>query len=136
MRLKRAAKFRLAHWPIEGAWKQRGDTIWDAFCRVPGRIRDDSNGNEACDSYHRFPDDVALLREMNLTSYRFGISWARVQPSGRGDVQAAGLDYYRRLADDLLAAVPLLLTLILTLPFRVGLRPSPIILANSERFLA
>ena len=93
-----------AAYGIEGAWKERGNCIWDAFCRVPGRIRDGANGDVACDSIHRCADDVALLREMNLTSYRFGISWPRVQPRGRGDVDLAGLDYYRRLVDDLLDA--------------------------------
>ncbi len=93
-----------AAYAIEGAWKERGDCIWDAFCRVPGRIRDDATGDVACDSYHRYPEDIALLRRMNLTSYRFGISWPRVQPRGRGDIHRPGLDYYRRLVDDLLDA--------------------------------
>jgi len=93
-----------AAYSIEGAWKERGRSIWDTFCRVPGTIRDGATGDVACDSFRRHRDDVALLRHMNLTSYRFAISWPRVQPRGRGDVLSAGLDYYARLVDDLLDA--------------------------------
>ena len=93
-----------AAYSIEGAWKERGDCIWDAFCRVPGRIRDDSTGDVACSSVERYPEDVALLKRMNLSSYRFSICWPRVQPRGHGDPHMAGLDYYRRLVDALLDA--------------------------------
>ena len=93
-----------APYSVEGAHKQRGDSIWDGFCRLPGRIRDETRGDLTCDSFHRYAEDIALLREMNLTSYRFGIAWPRVQPSGRGEAQREGVDYYRRLVDDLLDA--------------------------------
>ena len=89
---------------IEGGWKQRGESIWDAFCRRPGKIRDGTSGDVACDSLHRHAEDIALLQEMHLTSYRFGISWPRVQPRGRGEVHREGIDYYGRLVDDLLDA--------------------------------
>ena len=81
----------------------RGPSIWDAFCEVPGRISDGSNGMVACDHYHRMPQDGALMRELNLDAYRFSTSWARVCPDGR-TLNPAGLDFYSRLVDELLAA--------------------------------
>ncbi len=95
-----------AAYQIEGAWNEdgKGESIWDRFSHTPGRVRNGDTGDVACDSYHRFEEDVALLREMNLTSYRFSISWPRIQPDGRGAVNAKGLDYYGRLVDSLLAA--------------------------------
>jgi beta-glucosidase len=95
-----------ASYQIEGAWQAdgKGESIWDRFAHTPGRIRNGDTGDVACDSYHRFAEDVALLREMNLGSYRFSISWPRIQPSGRGAPNQAGIDYYRRLCDALLAA--------------------------------
>lgn len=81
----------------------RGPSIWDAFCEVPGRISDGSNGMVACDHYHRMPQDVALMRELNLDAYRFSTSWARVCPDGR-TLNPVGLDFYSRLVDELLAA--------------------------------
>lgn len=91
---------------IEGAWNAdgKGESIWDRFAHTPGAIRDGDTGDVACDSYHRYPEDVALLQEMNLGSYRFSISWTRIQPDGRGAPNAKGLDYYRRLVDALLDA--------------------------------
>ena len=71
---------------------------------VEGKIRGGDSGDVACDSYHRFPEDIALLSEMNFTSYRFSIAWPRIQPLGKGAVNAKGLDHYRQLVDDLLAA--------------------------------
>jgi len=95
-----------ASYQIEGAWKQdgKGESIWDRFSHTAGRVRNGDTGDVACDSYNRFPEDVALLEEMNLTSYRFSITWPRIQPTGRGAANAKGLDYYRRLVDALLAA--------------------------------
>ena len=81
----------------------RGPSIWDAFCEEPGRISDGSNGMVACDHYHRMPEDVALMRELRLETYRFSTSWARVCPDGR-TVNPAGVDFYSRLVDELLAA--------------------------------
>jgi beta-glucosidase len=94
-----------ASYPIEGAWNEdgKGHSIWDRFSHTPGRIRNEDTGDVACDSYHRYKEDIALLREMNLTSYRFSISWPRIQPDGRGAVNPKGLDYYGRLVDGLLA---------------------------------
>ncbi len=95
-----------ASYQIEGAWNEdgKGESIWDRFAHTPGRIQTGETGDVACDSYHRFEEDVALLKEMNLSSYRFSIGWPRIQPDGRGAVNSKGLDYYARLVDALLEA--------------------------------
>jgi beta-glucosidase len=95
-----------ASYQIEGGWKEdgKGESIWDRFAHTPGRIKNGDTGDVACDSYRRWREDVALLREMNLTSYRFSIAWPRIQPSGAGPANPKGLDYYRRLVDALLEA--------------------------------
>jgi beta-glucosidase len=95
-----------ASYQIEGAWQEdgKGESIWDRFAHSEGRIATGDTGDVACDSYHRFREDVALMREMNLNSYRFSIAWPRVQPAGRGAVNAKGLDYYGALVDALLEA--------------------------------
>jgi beta-glucosidase len=82
----------------------RGQSIWDTFCREPGTIRRGANGDVACDSYHRYREDVALLAGLGVTGYRFSISWPRVQPGGSGPVNQKGLDYYRALLDELAAS--------------------------------
>ncbi|MEU5905420.1 GH1 family beta-glucosidase [Micromonospora sp. NPDC047467] len=91
---------------IEGAATVdgRGPSIWDTFARSPGRISDGSSGEVACDHYHRYADDVTLLAGLGVSAYRFSIAWPRVQPTGTGTVNAAGLDFYDRLVDELLAA--------------------------------
>ena len=91
---------------IEGAAAEdgRGPSIWDIFSHTPGRIADGSNGDVACDHYHRMPDDLALLAEAGFGAYRFSICWSRVLPDGAGDANPRGLDFYDRLADRLLAA--------------------------------
>jgi beta-glucosidase len=91
---------------IEGATDAdgRGRSIWDTFCDVPGAIERGESGNTACDHYHRWRADVALLRDMGVSSYRFSIAWPRVQPTGRGTPNIAGLGFYDRLVDELLAA--------------------------------
>jgi beta-glucosidase len=93
-----------AAYQVEGAAREdgRGPSIWDAFSRVPGAILDGSNGDIACDHYHRYADDVALMKELNLGAYRFSVAWPRIQPTGRGPINQAGLDFYRRLVDSLL----------------------------------
>jgi beta-glucosidase len=91
---------------IEGAWKEdgKGESIWDRFAHTPGKIKNGDTGDVACDSYHRWHDDVALMKAMNLNSYRFSISWPRVQPVGSGPLNSKGADYYSRLVDALLEA--------------------------------
>jgi beta-glucosidase len=95
-----------ASYQIEGAWQAdgKGESIWDRFAHTPGKIKLGHTGDVACDSYHRFGEDVALMRAMHLTSYRFSIAWPRIQPNGSGPANPKGLDYYRRLVDALLAA--------------------------------
>lgn len=91
---------------IEGAWNEdgKGESIWDRFCRQPGKIAGGETGDRACDHYHRHAEDVAAMQAMGLGAYRFSISWPRVQPLGRGAVAPAGLDFYSRLVDELLEA--------------------------------
>jgi len=91
---------------VEGASATdgRGESVWDRFAATPGRIEDGSDGAVACDHFRRWPEDVALMRDLGLNAYRFSIAWPRVQPLGRGAVNAAGLDFYDRLLDGLLEA--------------------------------
>ncbi|MBG6059251.1 beta-glucosidase [Cryobacterium sp. MP_M5] len=94
-----------AAYQIEGAAHEDGrtDSIWDAFSRVPGAVLRGENGDTACDHYHRYRDDVALMKRLGLQSYRFSTSWSRVQPDG-GAVNPKGIDFYSRLVDELLEA--------------------------------
>jgi beta-glucosidase len=91
---------------IEGGWNEDGksESIWDRYCRTPGKIADGSSGDVACDHYHRWRDDIALMKRLALPAYRFSISWPRILPEGRGKVNQAGLDFYTRLVDGLLEA--------------------------------
>lgn len=103
----RANTCALASSQIEGGVKEGGreDSIWDTFCRKPGKIADKSDGSIACDSYHRYKEDVALLKQLGAKVYRFSISWSRVIPlGGRNDpINPQGLQYYEDLVDELLA---------------------------------
>ena len=76
-----------------------GPSIWQRFARTPGRIAGGDSGDVACDHYRRMHDDVALMKDLGLTAYRFSINWGRVLPEGRGAVNAAGLGFYERLVD-------------------------------------
>ncbi|WP_433649942.1 GH1 family beta-glucosidase [Micromonospora zamorensis] len=89
---------------IEGAAKEdgRGESVWDTFSRVPGRTRNGDTGDVAADHYHRYAEDLDLMRDLGLRSYRFSISWPRIQPDGTGAPNQRGLDFYRRLVDGLL----------------------------------
>ncbi|MGZ0151815.1 GH1 family beta-glucosidase [Kribbella sp. WER1] len=90
---------------IEGAVHEDGRTpsIWDTFCEVPGAIDNADTGDVACDHYHRMPEDVALIKDLGLDTYRFSVAWPRVQPRGKGPVNPAGIGFYDRLVDELLA---------------------------------
>jgi beta-glucosidase len=90
---------------IEGAVDEdgRGRSIWDTFAHTPGRIADHSNADRANDHYHRYKEDVRLIRELGVRAYRFSIAWPRVFPEGTGAPNPAGLDFYDRLLDELLA---------------------------------
>ncbi|MFF4860590.1 GH1 family beta-glucosidase [Streptomyces sp. NPDC001231] len=89
---------------IEGAVREDGRTpsIWDTFSHTPGKTAGGETGDIAVDHYHRYRDDVALMADLGLNAYRFSISWPRVQPTGRGPAVQVGLDFYRRLVDELL----------------------------------
>ncbi|NJM05031.1 beta-glucosidase [Candidatus Gracilibacteria bacterium] len=92
-----------AAYQIEGAWNSdgRGESIWDRFSHTPGKVANGDTGDIACDHYHRWPEDVALMAQLGLHAYRFSISWPRIFPSGGGQPNHRGLDFYRRLIDAL-----------------------------------
>ena len=93
-----------ASYQIEGAATEggKGPSIWDTFCAVPGRIKDGSSGDVACDHYHRYAEDVALMRRLGVGGYRLSVSWPRIQPNGTGAPNPEGLGFYDRLLDELL----------------------------------
>lgn len=95
-----------ASYQIEGAWNEdgKGESIWDRFSHTPGKISDKSTGDIACDHYHRYQDDISLMRRIGLKAYRFSVAWTRILPAGKGVVNVAGLDFYDRLVDALCAA--------------------------------
>ncbi len=82
----------------------KGPSIWDTFSHTPGKVFHGDNGDVACDSFHRYGEDIALLKRLGVGSYRLSLSWPRIQPTGRGEVNAKGLDYYNRVIDGLLEA--------------------------------
>jgi beta-glucosidase len=94
-----------AAYQIEGAVAEdgRGPSIWDQFAHSPGRTLDGDTGDVACDHYHRWREDIAIMRDLGLQAYRFSIAWPRIMPMGRGRVNQAGLDFYSQLVDELLA---------------------------------
>src|SRR5581483_8951559 len=93
-----------ASFQIEGAANEdgRGESVWDRFCATPGKVRNGDTGAVACDFYHRYREDIALMRELGVDGFRFSVAWPRVLPEGRGKVNAKGLDFYDRLVDELL----------------------------------
>ncbi len=95
-----------AAYQIEGGRGEdgKGDSIWDTFCDIPGHVDRNENGNVACDHYHRMREDVALMREMHLESYRFSVAWTRLLPNGVGEVNPAGIAFYNDLINELLQA--------------------------------
>ena len=95
-----------ASYQVEGAVHAdgRGPSIWDVFCATPGAVAHGHTGEKAVEQYNRYPEDVALMRELGLHRYRFSIAWPRVQPNGSGKPNTRGFEYYGRLVDELLAA--------------------------------
>jgi len=95
-----------AAYQVEGAWNEdgKGESIWDRFSHTPGKIKGGATADVACDQYHLYPEDIGILKRLNLKSYRFSISWPRIQPTGTGAPNQKGLDHYSRLADALLEA--------------------------------
>jgi beta-glucosidase len=93
-----------ASYQVEGAWNEdgRGESIWDRFAHTPGKIRTGDTGDVACDFYHRYRDDIALMKQLGLTASRFSIAWPRVIQGGRGRLNQKGIDFYGRVVDELL----------------------------------
>lgn len=93
-----------ASYQIEGAVGEdgRGESIWDRFSRTPGKVLNGHTGDVACDHYHRYREDVALMKELGVDSYRFSIAWPRIFPQGKGTLNVRGLDFYKRLVEELL----------------------------------
>jgi len=94
-----------ASYQVEGAVHEdgRGLSIWDTFSHTPGKVLNGDTGDVACDHYHRYQQDVALMSDLGVGAYRFSVAWPRVQPDGTGAANRRGLDFYRRLVDELRA---------------------------------
>ena len=90
-----------ASYQVEGAWKEdgKGESIWDRWTHTVGKIKGAATGDVACDHYHLYPQDISLLKQLNQKSYRFSVSWARIQPTGHGAVNQKGIDHYKRVMD-------------------------------------
>ncbi|MFW5714479.1 MAG: GH1 family beta-glucosidase [Brevefilum sp.] len=95
-----------ASYQIEGAWDEdgKGESIWDRFSHQPYRVLNGNTGDVACDHYHHLEEDVGLIKDLGLKSYRFSVSWPRILPQGTGQIESRGLDFYDRLVDNLLEA--------------------------------
>src|SRR6516164_3645045 len=95
-----------ASYQIEGAWNAdgKGPSIWDTYAHTPGKIKNNDTGDVANDHYHRYKDDVKLMKDIGAKAYRFSIAWPRIFPNGTGELNPKGLDFYSRLVDELLAA--------------------------------
>lgn len=95
-----------ASFTTEGAWQEdgKGESIWDRFAHTPGKIIGGDTGDIADDTYHRYAEDISLMKDLGLNAYRFSISWPRILPEGKGQVNRKGLDFYNRFIDELLSA--------------------------------
>jgi beta-glucosidase len=95
-----------ASYQVEGAWNEdgKGESIWDRFAHTVGKIKGGDIGDVACDSYHRYPEDIAIMKQLSQKSCRFSLAWPRIQPAGTGAVNRKGLDHYSRFVDALLEA--------------------------------
>lgn len=92
-----------AAYQVEGAWNAdgKGLSVWDLFSKIPGKTFKGSTGDVSVDHYHRYKDDIALMAEMGLRAYRFSVSWPRIYPQGRGQINRAGIEFYDKLVDEL-----------------------------------
>src|SRR5262249_16822013 len=90
---------------IEGAWNEdgKGESIWDRYAHEPDHIKNNDNGDVANDHYHRYKEDVALMKSIGANSYRFSVAWPRIFPTGTGQPNPKGTDFYNRLVDELKA---------------------------------
>lgn len=95
-----------AAFQVEGAWDVdgKGESIWDRFCHTRGKIKGAATADMACDHYHRYPEDIGIMKQLNQKSYRFSIAWPRIQPTGTGAPNPKGLDHYSRVVDAALEA--------------------------------
>lgn len=95
-----------ASYQIEGAWNAegKGESIWDRFSHIPGKIENGDTGDVACDHFHRWQEDIVLMKSLDIQAYRFSISWPRIFPEGRGKINQPGLDFYSKIVDGLLEA--------------------------------
>jgi beta-glucosidase len=95
-----------ASYQVEGAWNEdgKGESIWDRFSHTVGKVRGGGTGDVACDQYHLYPQDIAMMKRLHQKSYRFSISWPRIQPMGTGAINQKGIDHYSRLVDAVLEA--------------------------------
>jgi beta-glucosidase len=93
-----------AAYQVEGAWNVdgKGESIWDVFSHTPGKVKNGDTGDVACDQYHLYPQDMDLLKRLNLGAYRFSLSWPRIQPDGKGQFNERGMAFYDRLIDNML----------------------------------
>lgn len=92
-----------ASYQVEGAWNDdgKGESIWDRYAHAPGHVKGSDTGDVACDHYHRYREDIAILKQLNQKSYRFSISWPRIFPDASGTPNQRGLDHYKRVTDAL-----------------------------------
>ena len=88
-----------ASYQIEGGWDAdgKGESIWDRFCHTHGNITDNSSGDVSCDFYHRYEEDIKLVKDLGIKVYRFSVAWSRIFPEGTGKVNEAGIEFYRKV---------------------------------------
>ncbi|MHA1915658.1 MAG: GH1 family beta-glucosidase [Promethearchaeota archaeon] len=94
-----------ASYQIEGAWNKdfKGESVWDMVSHTPGKIRNGDTGDIACDHYHRYKEDIQIMKQLNLNAYRFSISWPRIFPLGKGNINEKGVEFYDNLINELIA---------------------------------